>query len=162
MEVHHVLEQIIGSKDMPFAQRLSLGWVIIGEVCLERVHKPGQEICINSKKTHVLRNGRTTLFEPCPTGITVTYSNELLGKSHIKPCSFQGQELFHTAEDDNSVGLSVEDRDFLELMNKEMHRDEKGNWLAPLPFRTLRTPLPNNRSQAEKRAEMLGQSWQSP
>jgi hypothetical protein len=31
-EIHHVHEQILGDKGKPFAQKLPLGWVIIGEV----------------------------------------------------------------------------------------------------------------------------------
>jgi hypothetical protein len=36
-EIHHVHEQILGDKGKPFAQKLPLGWVIIGEVCLGKV-----------------------------------------------------------------------------------------------------------------------------
>lgn len=32
-EAHHV-------KDQRFTQRLNLGWVVVGEVCLEKFHKP--------------------------------------------------------------------------------------------------------------------------
>ncbi len=40
LRVHKVLEQRSGPHNAPFAQRLELGWVIIGEVCLGRTHKP--------------------------------------------------------------------------------------------------------------------------
>jgi hypothetical protein len=44
-EAHHVLDQIIGPPMTPFAQRLPLGWVIIGDVCLNenKVHNQSQE-----------------------------------------------------------------------------------------------------------------------
>ena len=38
--IGHVHEQILGDKGKPFAQKLPLGWVIIGEVCLGKVHAP--------------------------------------------------------------------------------------------------------------------------
>ncbi len=34
IEAHHVLDQRIGPNRSPYAQKLSLGWVIIGETCL--------------------------------------------------------------------------------------------------------------------------------
>ena len=67
-EAHHVLDQIVGPKDTPFAQRLHFGWVIIGEVCLDRTTTP---LCVNSKKTFVRRDGRPSLFEPCRKDISV-------------------------------------------------------------------------------------------
>jgi hypothetical protein len=50
---------ILGDKGKPFAQELPLGWVIIGEVCLGKVHAPTE---ISVRKTHVLNNGRSTTF----------------------------------------------------------------------------------------------------
>ena len=43
-------------------------------------------------------------------------------------------------------------------MNSELHRDSQGHWVAPLPFRIPRSPLPNNKSQAINRAMMLDRS----
>ncbi len=34
--VHHVLDQCLGPVNLPYAQKLPLGWVIVGEACLER------------------------------------------------------------------------------------------------------------------------------
>ncbi|XP_014677582.1 PREDICTED: uncharacterized protein LOC106817433 [Priapulus caudatus] len=52
-EAHHVLDQRIGPKGSPYAQRLSLGWVIVGETCLGRVHRPFPDK-VHSYKTHLL------------------------------------------------------------------------------------------------------------
>jgi hypothetical protein len=51
-EIHHVHEQILGDKGKPFAQKLPLGWVIIGEVCLGKVHAPTE---ISVRKTSAQR-----------------------------------------------------------------------------------------------------------
>ncbi|CAC5382856.1 unnamed protein product [Mytilus coruscus] len=67
-EVHHVLEQILGGKGEPFAQKLPLGWVVIGEVCLGKVHAPS---VINDRKTRVLNDGRHTTFPLCDLNIKV-------------------------------------------------------------------------------------------
>ena len=52
----------------------------------------------------------------------------------------------------------MEDREFMQIMNKEFRRDSSGNWIAPLPFRPVRQRLPNNREQALHRARILNSS----
>jgi hypothetical protein len=51
-----------------------------------------------------------------------------------------------------------EDKQFLKQMNSEFKRDSTGSWVAPLPFRSPRQSLPNNRKQAVKRAKYLDSS----
>ncbi|XP_070409592.1 uncharacterized protein [Nothobranchius furzeri] len=55
LRVHKVREQINGPNDAPYAQRLDLGWVIVGEVCLGKAHSQSE---VNVYKTHTLDNGR--------------------------------------------------------------------------------------------------------
>ena len=45
IDAHHIIEQRTGPVGSPFAQRLGLGWVVIGEVCLGRVHQPDLVTC---------------------------------------------------------------------------------------------------------------------
>nr|XP_022306551.1 uncharacterized protein LOC111112950 [Crassostrea virginica] len=94
-QVHHVLDQVIGDKGQPFAQRLLFGWVIIGEVCIGQVHAPRE---VNVRKTQILNDGRCTTFPLCPYNISVKRTED---------------ELFVRTPDDNKVGLSVEDKQFL-------------------------------------------------
>ncbi|XP_062610035.1 uncharacterized protein LOC134271839 [Saccostrea cucullata] len=146
-EVHHVLDQITGPRGAPFAQKLGLGWVIIGDVCLGKVHEPDH---VNVMKTSVLSDGRVTQFEPC--------------ENHFHVKEFHTSEtcdyLFHRSRDDDKLGLSVEDRKFLSIMDQEFQRDQNGKWIAPLPFRSPRPVLPNNRPQAWRRAQILDASLQ--
>ena len=67
IRVHKVRDQANGPHNAPFAQRLDLGWVIIGEVCLDNAHKPTLSIF----RTHVLQNGRPSLLTPCDNSISV-------------------------------------------------------------------------------------------
>lgn len=39
-EAHHIIDQRTGPAWAPYAQQLKLGWVIIGETCLDRQHAP--------------------------------------------------------------------------------------------------------------------------
>lgn len=51
--------------------------------------------------------------------------------------------------------MSIEDREFLEIMKGKCHKDEKGHWSVPLPFKSNRNRLHKNREQALKRTYSL-------
>jgi len=136
-EAHHVYDQRTGPRGAPFAQKTVLGWVLIGNVCLDGAHPPNN---LQVMKTTVGQGGRGSLLEDCESFLTVKVDDG---------------HLFRREPNDNMVGPSVEDKKFLDLMDKEFTKDPCGNWIAPLPFREPRTPLPNNRSVALKRASML-------
>ncbi|XP_053381698.1 uncharacterized protein LOC128549197 [Mercenaria mercenaria] len=113
-DVHHVLDQRLGPKGCPFAQRLPLGWVVIGEV------RP----CTNIDRDHMS-----------------TYDYDFVFALDVRH--------------DDKASLSIDDRDFLSIMNKEFVIDSQDRWSAPLPFKTPRSRLPNNRVQALQRAKCL-------
>jgi hypothetical protein len=146
IKAHQVLDQRIGPGNSPYGQRLHLGWVIIGEVCLGKVHRAP---AVNVKKTFVMNNGQHTLFPPCNNNFT------------IKECNLEGilcepdSQIFMRAENDNKPGKSTEDREFEKVMSTEMCKNQEGHWEAPLPFRTNRKQLPNNIAQAKDRARLL-------
>jgi len=62
--LHKVHESRNGPRDAPWAQRLDLGWVVIGNACLNGAHRPSE---IATFKTHLLDNGRPSFMEPCPS-----------------------------------------------------------------------------------------------
>ncbi|XP_014676742.1 PREDICTED: uncharacterized protein LOC106816632 [Priapulus caudatus] len=159
INAHHVHEQLIGPRDAPFAQRLSLGWVVIGEVCLGKAHRP-DTIHVNSFKTHVLSDGRGTIFEPCSRNLTLHEGKREDKKQDFTKNLYHGDELFVKTKDDEKLGLSVEDREFNRIMERDITKDNKGCWTAPLPFRSPRQVMPNNRSLALKRAKFLDANLQ--
>ena len=113
IESHHVLAQRLGPSRTPCAQRLSLGWVIIGESCLETVHQP-DGVVVN--KTHVLRNSRPSLLVPCPN----TFETQEYPPSTLTPVDNSiGRDIFDKTKDDDKVGLSIEDREFLTIINDD-------------------------------------------
>lgn len=61
-------------------------------------------------------------------------------------------------EHDEKVAPSIEDKVFLELMDKGFQKNSDRRWEAPLPFRSERQRLPNNKSQAVNRALSLDRS----
>lgn len=158
IQAHHVLDQRIGYGNQPYAQKLHLGWAIIGETCLGKTHAPA---VVNTYKTHLLGSGRVSLFPPCTNEFRICEdSNRHYGFSnrnaatHLNNEDF-GKNVFQRTKDDEKPGMSVDDREFLQIMHESLQKDNTGNWVAPLPFRQQRLKLPNNRSLALRRANAL-------
>ncbi|XP_046580120.1 uncharacterized protein LOC124287661 [Haliotis rubra] len=150
LEAHHILEQITGPRGSPYAQRLPLGWVIVGEACLGKAHSPQH---VNLNKVYMLDNDRPSIFQPCP--------NNMFIKENSDSELFQEEsDIFYTTSEDERSGTSVQDRQFLDIMDRDMYRNDKGTWVAPLPFMKPRKTLPNNKTQAIQRANMLDRSLQ--
>ncbi|XP_048737549.2 uncharacterized protein LOC125652183 [Ostrea edulis] len=158
IEAHHIKEQITGPRGQPFAQRTGLGWAIIGEICLGRLHK---RTTVNVNKVSVLNNGSVTCSQLCKNHIEV--KEQMSASSYIignRDFHFRGDNVFMKTPDDDRTGLSVEDRIFLKLMDTSFTKDKDGLWTAPLPFRENHLDLPNNRTQALRRAQILHSSLQ--
>lgn len=66
-----------------------------------------------------------------------------------------GQAVFNTTENDNKPAPSIEDATFLKIMDASVYRNEDNSWVAPLPFREPRQPLPNNKEQVVNRFKSL-------
>jgi hypothetical protein len=140
---HHVLDQKVGGDGLPFGQRLPLGWVMIGSVCLGKAHQPET---VDVLKTSVLPNGGASFLVPCDSEFSV------------KECY---SDIFQRQQCDEKPGLSIEDRKFLHIMESGYRRTSDGFWEAPLPFRENRQPLPDNRSMALRRAKSFDANLQS-
>lgn len=149
-EAHHVIDQRLGPPRFPFAQRSPLGWTIIGDVCLSGKHIPPLHV----NRTFINKSGRPTMLEPCKQTLNIqntviTTNKTVIGKT----------DIFKKTPDDNKLGLSIEDRTFLKIMDDKFHLDPtEGKWTAPLPFRQNREQLPDNYSQALFRAKCLDAS----
>jgi hypothetical protein len=139
ISAHHVLDQRISRDVVPYAQRLSLGWVILGQVCLGNAHLPDY---VNVNKTFIMPNGRPSLIEPCENKLDIA------------------ENPFLRTEGDERPGMSSDDRTFLQIMDAGFEKDSDGHWVAPLPFRENRPRLPDNREQAVRRATSLDRGLQ--
>ncbi|XP_076849002.1 uncharacterized protein LOC143497110 [Brachyhypopomus gauderio] len=154
LSLHKVREQHNGPHNAPYAQRLDLGWVIVGEVCLGGAHKPSD---VSIFKTNILQNGRSSFLSPCKNNIQVKEKLCVPSQLHQTRCHPEklGDTVFQRSPDDDMPALSVEDKIFLNIMDKEMYMNNENHWVAPLPFRSPRHPLPNNKEQALKRLRTL-------
>lgn len=147
LRVHKVREQIIGPHDAPFAQRLDLGWVIVGDVCLGGAHRPSQ---VNAFKTSILENGCPTYLWPCNSKVQVKENfnclplstNLTTHHSQTEAGESLGQSIFHQSASDHQLAPPIEDLSFLQSMEDKCYQDSSNSWVAPLPFRSPRQRLP--------------------
>ncbi len=123
-----------GPSNAPYAQRLDLGWVVVGDVCLGSVHRSAS---LSTYRTHVLDNGRPSLLPPCPNKLRVKEKFDIkplpeialaCDKTFVYNDYAIGDTIFERSKDDNKVGLSIDDRCFLEIMDREMFMDESNSW----------------------------------
>lgn len=139
---------------------LDLGLVIVGDVCLGNAHKPNE---VSALKTYILENGRPTCFAPCDSLLRVKDDYSLrstqgaipwnpMQTTPVKATTDEslGEAVFCQGINDNQFAPSIEDSTFLEMMEKEFVKDDNNSWVAPLPFRSPRRLLPNNRDYAYK------------
>ena len=114
-------------------------------------------VALPMRTRHVLSNGRPTLLQPCENELTIKEPPvPHLPATH--PLDYSGNNIFTLTPHDNKQGWSTEDRAFLQEMNKEFKKNGDGNWEAPLPFRSQRPRLPNNRAMALDRANRFDAS----
>ncbi|XP_034052316.1 uncharacterized protein LOC117532859 [Gymnodraco acuticeps] len=62
-----------------------------------------------------------------------------------------GDTVFQSTSADEKPAYSIEERTFLQIMEKEVYQDDSSSLVAPLPFRSPRPRLPNNKQQASQR-----------
>lgn len=117
LRVHKVRQQVNGPHNAPFAQRLELGWVLIGDVCLGNAHKP----TVSTYRTTVLENGRP-ICTPCNSSIRLIENacqgGEQVSKPNDTSLEIVGQNVFSDTASDNKLGPSVQDTIFLQLMDE--------------------------------------------
>lgn len=165
IKVHKVMKYINGPREAPYALKLDLGWVIVGNVCLGNVHKPDR---VNVLFTNTLDSGRQSLFKPCPNAYHIKENicdeppglqAKVVVKRPVWEDGYVERDVFKRTKDDEKIALSVEDLSFLRIMKEGIYKDERNSWVAPLPFKPQRRRLPNNKAQALDRFRSLQRSF---
>jgi len=155
LRAHKVRRQINGPHNAPYAHKLDLGWVIVGDVCLRGAHR---STAVATFRTHILEGGRPTLsLKPCPVAFRLKEDYREEGSSGYS-WEHLGCDVFRQTKDDEKPAPSIEDLAFLDIMDRGVERDEDNSWIAPLPFRSPRYRLPRNRTLAEGRLSTLRRS----
>ncbi|XP_019735687.1 uncharacterized protein LOC109521985 [Hippocampus comes] len=153
IRVHKVRKQVNDSHNQPYAQKLDVGWVVVGNVCLGSIHRP---LTISSFYTSTAELQRPSIFNPCPYVFHVKekYSDIQL-TSHLTTCSEEEcvcdndhLDVIQRAKEDNQVAPSIQDASSMKIMNHGLHKDSNNSRVAPLPFKNPRRRLPKNRPLA--------------
>ena len=96
-----------------------------------------------------LPGGRGLAVSPCPNHFQV---KEDFGAHTRKALEV---DVYNTTKHNDEVDLSWEDTKFLDIMEQNIHKNEKGNWVMLLPFRSPAASMPNNREQATSHLNSL-------
>lgn len=128
-EAHHDLEQFTGPCHSPYAQRLLLGWVVVGEACLSQFHRP-DTVIVN--RTYMLRNGRSSIYKPCPNNFEI--KEKPTAESFDTDRDSPRCDIFDKRNDDDTVKLSFEDKEFLCILDQTVPKNAQGYREAPFPF----------------------------
>ena len=131
-----------GAKDQPFAIETPLGWTVIGGEQGQRSASVNAIFKLPSITTH-----------PEAT-VEVAYVRKVetkeIGTADLLKVLEQD---FHDTGENRTV--SVEDKQFLEILRNGTEQAKDGFYVLPLPFRNGLPELPNNRTQAWRRLKSL-------
>ena len=80
-------------------------------------------------KVSILNDGSATCSEPCRNYLQIKEQISTT-TSVVSARDCRGDNVFRKTPNDDQVGLSVEDRKFVKLMNNSFRNDEDGFWTA--------------------------------
>ena len=156
---------IYGGASEPWAEEYKFGWTIIGRVCQEN---PEEHIATVNRVTVQREN----LMDYDPRKASTAAASNILqdadavgffvGKSQTKDVTSPQQlremmqldynELLHSRKIRGTEQTeSVQDRRFNHILSTALRKDDRGNWEAPLPFKTDSVNLPNNKEHCLRR-----------
>ena len=138
IRVHKARKQVNGPHNLPYAQKLGLGWVIVGTVCLGNVHRPRT---ISTFHTNTKELQRPTLLDACSNVFHVKEKFSKTQTNSESPTYSENQPfcetdhlgctVFRRTSDDNQVAPSIQDTMFMEIMDEGLRKDPNNSWVAP-------------------------------
>lgn len=116
-----------GPRGAPWAQRLTLGWTITGQMCLDLAGGPVHALVrrtnlrsVNEIASLKLRPSQSDMesleLVPCPNRFKI---KESLTEQEERLM----ENIFHTSQEDNVTSLSCDDRKFLDMMEIGIHKN---------------------------------------
>jgi len=157
---------ISGGEDEPWAEQYKLGWTVIGRVCKDKLDdstnsKTSLVNCVVIEREVLLENEHDEPINSCLTSQSVAeapFVNTVTTKDITSPIQLREMmeldynELKHCRKiRGTEQAESIEDKRFIDILTKEIHKTPNGNWEAPLPFKTDEVILPNNKRHCLKR-----------
>lgn len=124
--------------DAPYAQKLGLGWVIIGDVCIWGAQKTNK---VSAMNTCILYSRKQTYLTLCENRIGVKENCSIKDGLRGLPCSYSHKvhhwyqtktilEKLCTLENGNLLAHSIEDLTFFKSWNMSSHKiPQTAGWL---------------------------------
>jgi len=138
-------EVIFGGEDEPYAQRSLLGWGVIGVVC--RKSSSGNVVSHRVMLQNQMQP--LELDSCCPSFAFSTKAKEVIEPKAVK-------QMFEMDFNECAgKSMSVDDQQFLSLLNSEVEKHPDGRYVIPLPIKCDSIGLPNSRPLAFKRLMQL-------
>lgn len=140
---NNLMKTEVYGQTFPFAHHTSLGWALVGSVCLQKSHAPNQHLVLKTSVDH-------DHFKTHPTSTRLSSTTPL---AQAKIISNHNKSVFFSYRDDELFGMSQEDTKFTNEMSSQIHLNSSGSWELPLPFRTPTPDLPSNQCAVFRRTK---------
>ena len=149
---------ISGNAEEPWAEQYKFGWTVIGRVCKDRIDDPTttHTACVNRvtvERETLLERGSTKHHLVSPPFVTPMSSKDITTPKQVREMmELDYSELHHSRKIRGTEQVeSMEDKRFRQLLTNGLHKNQNGNWEAPLPFKTDDVTLPNNKRHCLRR-----------
>ncbi|XP_032232082.2 uncharacterized protein LOC116614782 isoform X1 [Nematostella vectensis] len=141
-------EVIAGSPEEPWAEKYKFGWTVIGRVCKDRDDDVTARVnCVTVEREVLLEHNASSHTTVQPPFVRTTPSKDMTSPQQIRQMmELDYTELHHDrSKQRQGKTESREDIQFNNIMEIGLHKNENGNWEAPLPFRANEVHLPDNK-----------------
>ena len=135
-------EVIPGADHDPYGIKTDLGWGIIGRVCKT---PPGDYEDSPGSWTNRIVSREETSFA------LETRTKEIISPACVKQMFERDFQEIVEPKNSHMRAPSVDDRRFLEILVKGIHKTSDGHYEMPLPLRSQDVKLPSNKSLALRR-----------
>ena len=106
--LHKIHDSRNGPRNAPWAQRLDLGWVVLGNVCMDDAYKATE---VSSYRTQVLDNGRPSFLLSCSNWLYVKHGSHADSTTHLETSKRKGTFFKGSFEDglgDNALRMTTD------------------------------------------------------
>ena len=138
-------EVVCGGEDDPYAVKSLLGWGVVGTVCQDASVPAKDRIC---NKIHSTENYQHFAFTNKAKEVFTTDKVIKALERDFTDISAKGEPY------------SVEEKQFLDILEKGIRKREDGHYEMPLPMKSRQSSLPNNKPLVIKRWNQLRARFQ--
>ena len=111
-----------GLQGAPWAHKLLLGWTVSGKICVDSLRGL---VHVQAHRTVCIKNNDMLNHPTDLNADVVSCTNQF--KIRQQPASKTAvQDVFHIQSDDNEKAMSIDNRRFLNIMEKSIQKNDQG------------------------------------